>query len=206
MNGKIYGEVVTNAGHYVFWVFFFPKIERRRGCSTGNAFGKRKRKFQCRTIKNSSLTSSFDFICFLNQSNSRVTLYLHHFDVEVFHLQDRATGCTCFYAFPLCFHCSNSPWLSNFRSPWWRNKHDHKVYSAAYGHVLLTLLSKYRIWQTWWSCVLQIYMQNFPTHAPLRDPALLFSHTFSPKSAHVAGPCPQTGPCPPTGNPGSAPV
>ena len=45
---------------------------------------------------------------------------------------------------------------------------------------------------------------------PLWDPILSFSHTFSPKSAHVGGPCPPppTGarppPPPPTGNPGSA--
>ena len=36
---------------------------------------------------------------------------------------------------------------------------------------------------------------------PLWDPILSFSHTFSPKSAHVGGPRP-----PPTGNPGSATV
>ena len=40
---------------------------------------------------------------------------------------------------------------------------------------------------------LRIYIQNFPTHVPLRDPILLFSHTFSPKGAHVGGPCPQNG-------------
>ena len=38
---------------------------------------------------------------------------------------------------------------------------------------------------------------------PLRDPIRLFSHTFSPKSACVEGPCPLTGPHPSTGNPGS---
>ena len=35
-------------------------------------------------------------------------------------------------------------------------------------------------------------------HTPPWDPILSFSHTFSPKSAHVGGPRP------PTGNPGSA--
>ena len=40
---------------------------------------------------------------------------------------------------------------------------------------------------------------------PLWDPILLFSHTFSPKSAHIGGPRPLTGARPPpTGNPGSA--
>ena len=40
---------------------------------------------------------------------------------------------------------------------------------------------------------------------PLWDPILLFSHTFSPKGAHVGGPCPrQWVHAPPTGNPGSA--
>ena len=43
-------------------------------------------------------------------------------------------------------------------------------------------------------------------HAPLWDPFLLFSHTFSPKSAHVVGPRPPTGTRPPMGNPGSATV
>ena len=38
---------------------------------------------------------------------------------------------------------------------------------------------------------------------PLLDPILSFSHTFSPKSARVRGPCPLMGACPPTGNPGS---
>ena len=40
---------------------------------------------------------------------------------------------------------------------------------------------------------------------PLWDPILSFSHTFSPKSACVGGPCPPNG-CtpPPMGNPGSA--
>ena len=37
-------------------------------------------------------------------------------------------------------------------------------------------------------------------HTPLWDPILSFLHTFSPKSAHVGGPCPP----PPLGNPGSA--
>ena len=42
----------------------------------------------------------------------------------------------------------------------------------------------------------------------LWDPILSFSHTFSPKSAHVGGPCPPPNRCmpPPTGNPGSATV
>ena len=56
----------------------------------------------------------------------------------------------------------------------------------------------------------RIYIQKFPAHAPppLWDPILSFSHTFSPKSAHVGGPqpCPQMGPHPPLGNPGSAPA
>ena len=39
----------------------------------------------------------------------------------------------------------------------------------------------------------------FGTH-PQWDPILLFSHTFSPKSAHVRGPCPPPmGACPPYG-------
>ena len=33
--------------------------------------------------------------------------------------------------------------------------------------------------------------------APLWDPILSFSHTFSPKSAHVGGPCPPNGCMPP---------
>ena len=38
----------------------------------------------------------------------------------------------------------------------------------------------------------RIYMQNFPAHAPPPwDPILTFSHTFSPKSACVGGPCPK---------------
>ena len=37
----------------------------------------------------------------------------------------------------------------------------------------------------WW-----IYIQNFPAHAPLWGPILSFSHTFSPKSAHIGGSCP----------------
>ena len=42
---------------------------------------------------------------------------------------------------------------------------------------------------------------------PLWDPILSFLHTFSPKSAHVGGPCPPTNGCtPPTGNPGSTTV
>ena len=44
-----------------------------------------------------------------------------------------------------------------------------------------------------------------PGARPLWDPILSFSHTFSPKSAHVGGPRPPlTGARPPTGNPGSA--
>ena len=39
---------------------------------------------------------------------------------------------------------------------------------------------------------------------PPWDPILSFSHTFSPKCAHVGGPHPLTGARPPTGNPGSA--
>ena len=40
---------------------------------------------------------------------------------------------------------------------------------------------------------------------PIRDPILLFSHTFLPKRTCVGGPClPLTGPRPPTENPGSA--
>ena len=43
-------------------------------------------------------------------------------------------------------------------------------------------------------------------HAPLQDPILLFSHTFSLKSAHVGGQNPpKMGPCPPMENPGSGP-
>ena len=43
------------------------------------------------------------------------------------------------------------------------------------------------------------------THHPLWDPILSFLHTFSPKSAHVRGPCPPNGCMPPLmGNPGSA--
>ena len=34
-------------------------------------------------------------------------------------------------------------------------------------------------------------------HAPPWDPILLFLHTFSPKSAHIRGPCPPTGARPP---------
>ena len=34
------------------------------------------------------------------------------------------------------------------------------------------------------------------TH-PLQDPILSFSHTFSPKCAHIGCPRPLTGPCPP---------
>ena len=42
---------------------------------------------------------------------------------------------------------------------------------------------------------------------PLWDPILSFLHTFSPKSAHVGGPCPpQWVHAPPMGNPGSATV
>ena len=44
----------------------------------------------------------------------------------------------------------------------------------------------------------RIYIQKFPTHAPLRHPILSFSHTFSPKA-------PTSEVHPPTGNPGSAP-
>ena len=32
-----------------------------------------------------------------------------------------------------------------------------------------------------------------PVHSPLWDPILSFSHTFSPKSAQVRGPCPPNG-------------
>ena len=53
---------------------------------------------------------------------------------------------------------------------------------------------------TWYESTIQwqIHTQKFPAHAPLWDQILLFSHTFSLKSAHVGGPRP-----PPTGNPGS---
>ena len=37
----------------------------------------------------------------------------------------------------------------------------------------------------WW-----IYIQKFPTHAPLWDLILLFSHTFSLKSSRIGGTCP----------------
>ena len=46
----------------------------------------------------------------------------------------------------------------------------------------------------------RIYIQNFPAQAPppLRDPILLLSHTFSPKSTHIGGPRPlKMGQCPP---------
>ena len=43
-----------------------------------------------------------------------------------------------------------------------------------------------------------------PAHTPLWDPILSFLHTFSPKSAHIRGPCPPNGCMPPTGNPGYA--
>ena len=48
---------------------------------------------------------------------------------------------------------------------------------------------------------------GLPAHDPLQDPILLFSHTFSLKSAHVGGQNPpQNGSTPPlTENPGSGP-
>ena len=55
----------------------------------------------------------------------------------------------------------------------------------------------------------RIYIQNFPAHAPLRDPILSFSHTYSLKSTHVGGPHPPLNgstPSPPRVNPGSAPA
>ena len=36
----------------------------------------------------------------------------------------------------------------------------------------------------------QIYIQNFLVHTPPWDPILSFSHTFTPKSTHIGGPCP----------------
>ena len=44
----------------------------------------------------------------------------------------------------------------------------------------------------------QIFIQKFLVHAPLQDPILSFSRTFSSISAHVGGPRPTMG------NPGSA--
>ena len=45
-----------------------------------------------------------------------------------------------------------------------------------------------------------------PAHAPIQDPILSFSHTFSLKSAQVGGQNPpKMGPRPPTENPGSGP-
>ena len=47
-------------------------------------------------------------------------------------------------------------------------------------------------------------LAGVPGARPLWDPILSFSHVFSPKCAHIKGPCPPiTGPHPP-GNPGSA--
>ena len=51
----------------------------------------------------------------------------------------------------------------------------------------------------------RLLRNSWYTGCPLpQDPILSFSHTFSPKSAHVGGPRPPNGSTTPMGNPGSA--
>ena len=56
-------------------------------------------------------------------------------------------------------------------------------------------------------CLTLVDLGGVPGACPPWDPILSFSHTFSPKSAHVGGPHPPLmGAHPPMGNPGSATV